>query len=67
MSGYGNNIKDATNAGGPRVPTAGNPLGISGMGSQKPMLPGGKLPKGTQVNAKTAPKKVGSAKNPLGL
>jgi hypothetical protein len=63
VAGYGNNIKDASHAGGPRVPTGGNPLGLSGAGSSKTLMPGGKLPPGSQQ--RNAGK--GSAKNPLGL
>jgi hypothetical protein len=63
VAGYGNNIKDASRAGGPRVPTGGNPLGLSGAGSSKTLMPGGKLPPGSQQ--RNAGK--GSAKNPLGL
>jgi hypothetical protein len=49
-------------AGGPRVATAGNPLGIGGMGGGKGALPGGKYPNsGVQAKAK------GSAGNPLGI
>jgi len=54
-----------TNAGGPRIPTAGNPLGIGGTGSSQGMLPGGKLPKSTQANARSTG--GGTAKDPLGL
>lgn len=63
MAGYGNNIKDAARAGGPRVPTGGNPLGLSGAGSSKTLMPGGKLPPGSQQRNTGK----GSAKNPLGL
>ncbi|CAD0081849.1 unnamed protein product [Aureobasidium vineae] len=63
VAGYGNNIKDASRAGGPRVPTGGNPLGLAGAGSSKTLMPGGKLPPGSQQ--RNAGK--GSAKNPLGL
>lgn len=63
VAGYGNNIKDAARAGGPRVPTGGNPLGLSGVGSSKTLMPGGKLPPGS--GQRKAGK--GNAKNPLGL
>ncbi|KAI5199382.1 hypothetical protein E4T42_05718 [Aureobasidium subglaciale] len=63
VAGYGNNIKDASRAGGPRVPTGGNPLGLSGPGSSKTLMPGGKLPPGSQQ--RNAGK--GTASNPLGL
>jgi len=65
VAGYGNDIKDYSGARGPRVATAGNPLGIAGPGSGKGMLPGNKLPKSTQSAAKNTGK--GTAKNPLGL
>ena len=29
VAGYGNDLKDAVNAGGPRVAVAGNPLGLA--------------------------------------
>jgi len=45
------------------VPTGGNPLGLSGAGSSKTLMPGGKLPPGSQQ--RNAGK--GSAKNPLGI
>jgi len=53
-----------TKAGGPRVSTAGNPLGLSGTGSAKGMLPGGRAPAGTNAAKKTG---GGSASNPLGI
>ncbi|KAL1296690.1 hypothetical protein AAFC00_000166 [Neodothiora populina] len=65
VAGYGNDIKDAVRAGGPRVPTAGNPLGIGGMGSAKGLLPGGKLLAGSGGNVHAAGR--GSGSNPLGI
>lgn len=62
VAGYGNEIKDAARVAGPRVPTAGNPLGLGGAGQSKGLLPGGKLPAGTQRNTGK-----GSPGNPLGL
>ncbi|EME79418.1 uncharacterized protein MYCFIDRAFT_208781 [Pseudocercospora fijiensis CIRAD86] len=35
VAGYGNDIKDGVGVGGPRVATAGNPLGLAGQGSAK--------------------------------
>jgi hypothetical protein len=60
VAGYGNDIKDSVGVGGPRVSTAGNPLGMAGMGSGKSLAPGDK--KGGTRNAGK-----GSASNPLGL
>lgn len=62
VAGYGNDLKDTVGAGGPRVPVAGNPLGLGGMGSGKGALPGGKQPQPATRN----PGK-GGAGNPLGL
>lgn len=62
MAGYGNDIKDRVNAGGPRVATAGNPLGIAGVGAQAAGNMSGKA----QGATKSATGK-GSAGNPLGL
>lgn len=62
MAGYGNGLKDAVGAGGPRIATAGNPLGIAGQGSAKGALPGGK-----QAEAATRSAGKGSASNPLGV
>jgi hypothetical protein len=67
VAGYGNNIKDASRAGGPRVPTGGNPLGLGGVGSSKTLMPGGKLPPGGGGSVRNAGGKGTSAKNPLGL
>ncbi|KAK5007631.1 hypothetical protein LTR60_005659, partial [Cryomyces antarcticus] len=55
---YGNNIKDSTKAGGKRVPTAGNPLGLSGPGASV----GGKKAAITGTRGYS-----GTAANPLGL
>ena len=57
VGGYGNNIKDSVGVGGARVATAGNPLGMAGMGSSQ----GGKVEKGVRNAGK------GSASNPLGV
>ena len=62
VSGYGNDIKDRVGVGGPRISTAGNPLGIAGVGSAtKAAAPGGKLEQGKRDAGK------GTAGNPLGL
>lgn len=62
MAGYGNDIKDRVNAGGPRIATAGNPLGIAGVGSQATGNLSGKSAQATKsVQGK------GNAGNPLGL
>ena len=59
VAGYGNDIKDAVGVGGPRVATAGNPLGMAGMGSGKANPPSsGKVDKGVRSGGK------GSAANP---
>jgi len=42
VAGYGNNIKDQVGVGGPRVSTAGNPLGMAGMGSAQGQITGSK-------------------------
>ncbi|TKA73334.1 hypothetical protein B0A49_05258 [Cryomyces minteri] len=55
---YGNNIKDSTKAGGKRVSTAGNPLGLSGPGASV----GGKKAAITGTRGYS-----GTAANPLGL
>jgi len=62
VAGYGNNMKDSVGVGGPRVATAGNPLGIAGMGAGQGALPGGK-----PANAGTRRTGGGSASNPLGI
>ncbi|EMC95213.1 hypothetical protein BAUCODRAFT_531787 [Baudoinia panamericana UAMH 10762] len=62
VAGYGNDIKDSVAVGGPRIPTAGNPLGMAGMGSSKGALPGGKPAQAGTTNAAK-----GTAGNPLGL
>lgn len=61
VAGYGNDLKDAVNAGGPRVAVAGNPLGLAGQGSGRAQAPGQK--------ASGAAKSAGrsSASNPLGI
>ena len=61
VAGYGNTIKDQVGVGGARVPTAGNPLGIAGTGSNKGAAPGGKEAGGTRSSG------GGSAGNPLGI
>lgn len=60
VAGYGNDIKDGVAVGGSRVSTAGNPLGMAGMGAGKATAPGdkGKGPTGG---------KGGTASNPLGM
>ena len=62
VAGYGNNLKDVVGAGGARVSTAGNPLGMAGVGSSQGMLPGGKKPGGNTRDAGR-----GSSGNPLGI
>jgi len=62
VAGYGNNMKDAVGVGGKRVSTAGNPLGIAGMGSSQGALPGGKPAQGAVSSAGRS-----SASNPLGV
>ena len=56
VAGYGNNIKDSVGVGGPRVSTAGNPLGIAGVGSAQ-----SNKDQGTSSAGK------GSGSNPLGI
>ncbi|KAF2674564.1 hypothetical protein BT63DRAFT_419851 [Microthyrium microscopicum] len=53
---YGNAIKDASGASGPRAPTASNPLGIAGAKGTRAITGGGA----------SGPRK-GTANNPLGL
>lgn len=60
IAGYGNDMKDAVGVGGPRVATAGNPLGIAGTGSAK-----GSGAKAENSGVRNAGK--GSGSNPLGL
>ncbi|KAG8623351.1 hypothetical protein KVT40_008327 [Elsinoe batatas] len=69
VSGYGNDIKDASKAGGPRVATAGNPLGLSGAGSSKGLPPVKKTTTAAKGNVKTTKPvaRPGTAKDPLGL
>ena len=59
IAGYGNNMKDAVGVGGARVSTAGNPLGMAGMGSA-----GANAKKG-ETGVRSAG--GGSASNPLGM
>lgn len=59
VAGYGNNIKDQVGVGGPRVATAGNPLGLAGTGSATKSLPAPKK--------KPAANKRAGPGNPLGL
>ncbi|KAF2154654.1 hypothetical protein K461DRAFT_291581 [Myriangium duriaei CBS 260.36] len=66
VAGYGNDIKDAARAGGPRAQTAGNPLGLSGAGSSKNLLKGGQVSQATKNNVR-AGTRTGTAKDPLGL
>ena len=61
VSGYGNDIKDAVGVGGPRVSTAGNPLGIAGVGAGKAVTPG------ANKKANNQAVKQGTAGNPLGI
>ena len=63
VAGYGNDLKDAVNAGGPRVAVAGNPLGLAGQGSGRAMAPGQKA----GGAAKSATGGRSSASNPLGI
>lgn len=63
VAGYGNDLKDAVNAGGPRVAVAGNPLGLAGQGSGRAMAPGQK----SGGAAKSATGGRSSASNPLGI
>ena len=64
VAGYGNDLKDAVNAGGPRVAVAGNPLGLAGQGSGRASAPGQKKAGGA---AKGATGGRSSASNPLGI
>ena len=63
VAGYGNDLKDAVNAGGPLFPVAGNPLGLAGQGSGRAMAPGQKA----GGAAKSATGGRSSASNPLGI
>jgi hypothetical protein len=63
VAGYGNDLKDAVNAGGPRVAVAGNPLGLAGQGSGRASAPGQKA----GGAAKSATGGRSSASNPLGI
>jgi len=59
VRGYGNAIKDASGAGGPRAPSSTNPLGLSGAkGVWAPST-------STTKNARNTGK--GTARDPLGL
>lgn len=60
-SNYGNGIKDATNASGPRSQTAQNPLGTSGNSYGGKKVVAGIANKGSSGMSK------GAANNPLGL
>lgn len=60
VRGYGNNIKDATRAAGPRAPTASNPLGLAGGSTSSAAMLKSKTT-GAVGGAR------GSAGNPLGL
>lgn len=60
VAGYGNDIKDNVGVGGPRVATAGNPLGLAGQGGAK-----GSATKKIEGTARRSG--GGSASNPLGL
>ncbi|KAK5134632.1 hypothetical protein LTR08_006288 [Meristemomyces frigidus] len=62
VAGYGNNIKDSVGVGGARISTAGNPLGMAGMGAGQGALPGGKAATGRVISAGK-----GSAGNHLGI
>lgn len=62
VAGYGNDIKDKVGVAGPRISTAGNPLGMAGVGGGKGALPGGK-----PAEAATRSAGRGSASNPLGV
>jgi hypothetical protein len=55
---YGNAVKDASGAAGPRASTASNPLGVAGGTATTGLLP--------KSGAKSATNK-GTAANPLGL
>ncbi|QIW95747.1 hypothetical protein AMS68_001265 [Peltaster fructicola] len=57
VAAYGNDIKDVVGAGGPRVATAANPLGIAGAGGARATL----------GSTSKAPAKKGTGSNPLGL
>lgn len=61
VRGYGNGVKDATRASGPRAPTATNPLGLPGGSTQSAAMLKSK------TKAITSGSAGGSASNPLGL
>ena len=63
VAGYGNNIKDAVGVGGARVATAGNPLGMAGMGSAQGSAPGKKA----DNSGRSTGGGKASASNPLGI
>lgn len=65
VAGYGNDLKDAVNAGGPRVAVAGNPLGLAGQGSGRASAPGSTKKAGGAAKSATGGKS--SASNPLGI
>jgi hypothetical protein len=62
VAGYGNDLKDAVGASGPRVAVAGNPLGLAGQGSGKSLAPGQKKVAGGSSSGGRS-----SASNPLGI
>ncbi|KAK0361626.1 hypothetical protein LTR94_022558 [Friedmanniomyces endolithicus] len=61
VAGYGNNIKDSVGIGGARVSTAGNPLGIAGMGAGQAPPPGKAAQQGVRAGG------GGSGGNHLGI
>ncbi|KAK1813249.1 hypothetical protein LTR12_012380 [Friedmanniomyces endolithicus] len=61
VAGYGNNIKDSVGIGGARVSTAGNPLGIAGMGAGQAAAPGKAAQQGVRAGG------GGSGGNHLGI
>ncbi|KAK0791309.1 hypothetical protein LTR75_011804 [Friedmanniomyces endolithicus] len=61
VAGYGNNIKDSVGIGGARVSTAGNPLGIAGMGAGQAAAPGKAAQQGVRAGG------AGSGGNHLGI
>ncbi|KAF2719907.1 hypothetical protein K431DRAFT_197264, partial [Polychaeton citri CBS 116435] len=66
VSGYGNDLKDAVGAGGPRIQTAGNPLGIAGVGQGRGVMKQAGQKAGSITSAGGGAAR-GSAGNPLGL
>ena len=61
VSNYGNGVKDATKASGPRAQTAQNPLGMSSNSYGGKKVVAGSASKGGRAGDK------GTAGNPLGL